>query len=82
MRKQTEVDFVVNKADQRLYIKSALALPTREKTLQEEKSLLNINDAFRKIILVGGTVRPWYTEEGILVVGLLDFLINPELIYH
>lgn len=82
IRKQTEVDFVVNKADQRFYIQSALALPTREKTLQEEKSLMNIGDAFRKIILVGGSVKPWHTEEGVLIVGVLDFLLNPEIIYQ
>lgn len=82
IRKQTEVDFVVNKADQRFYIQSALALPTREKTMQEEKSLLNIGDAFRKIILVGGSVKPWHTEEGVLVAGLLDFLLDPEIIYR
>ena len=82
IRKQTEVDFVVNKADQRFYIQSALALPTREKTIQEEKSLLNIGDAFRKIILVGGSVKPWHTEEGVLVAGLLDFLLDPEIIYR
>ena len=81
VRKQTEVDFVVNKADQRFYIQSALALPTREKTLQEERSLMNIGDAFRKIILVGRSVKPWHTEEGVLVAGLLDFLLNPEIIY-
>ena len=72
---------VVNKADQRFYIQSALALPTREKTLQEEKSLMNISDAFRKIILVTGSVKPWHTEEGVLVLGLLNFLLNPEAIY-
>lgn len=82
IRKQTEVDFVVNKADQRLYIQSALSLPTREKTVQEEKSLMNIDDAFRKIILVGGSVKPWHTEEGVLIAGLLDFLLNPEIIYQ
>lgn len=82
IRKQTEVDFVVNKADQRFYIQSALSLPTREKTLQEEKSLMNIGDAFQKIILVGGSVKPWHTEEGVLIAGLLDFLLNPNIIYQ
>ena len=82
IRKQTEVDFVVNKADQRFYIQSALSLPTREKTLQEEKSLMNIGDAFQKIILVGGSVKPWHTEEGILIAGLLDFLLDPNIIYQ
>lgn len=82
IRKQTEVDFVVNKADQRFYIQSALSLPTREKTLQEEKSLMNIGDTFQKIILVSGSVKPWHTEEGVLIAGLLDFLLNPNIIYQ
>lgn len=82
IRKQTEVNFVVNKADQRFYIQSALSLPTREKTVQEEKSLMNIDDAFRKIILVGGSVKPWHTEEGVLIAGILDFLLNPKIIYQ
>lgn len=82
IRKQTEVDFVVNKADQRFYIQSALSLPTREKTLQEEKSLMNIGDTFQKIILVGGSVKPWHTEEGVLIAGLLDFLLDPNIIYQ
>lgn len=78
VRKQTEVDFVINRASRRLYIQSVLALPTREKTLQEEKSLLNIPDAFSKVILVGGSTIPWYTEEGVRVIGVLDFLLDPE----
>lgn len=78
VRKQTEVDFVINRASRRLYIQSVLALPTREKTLQEEKSLLNIPDAFSKVILVGGSTIPWYTEEGVRVIGVLDLLLDPE----
>lgn len=80
VRKQTEVDLVVNRADRRYYIQSALHLDTREKTLQEERSLLHIGDSFRKIIIVGGTQKPWYTEEGIQIMGLLDFLLDPSLI--
>ncbi len=80
--KRTEVDFVVNKADCRLYIQSALRMETREKTLQEEASFLHIPDMFRKIIIVSGSSKPWYTPEGVLVVGLLDFLLEPETINH
>ena len=52
IRKQTEVDFICNQADKRYYIQVALSLPTREKTLQEERPLMNINDNFKKIIIV------------------------------
>jgi len=75
-RKQLEVDFVCNLGTKRYYIQSALNLDTREKTLQEENSLININDNFKKIIIVKNTHKPWYTEEGVLVIGIKDFLLN------
>ena len=78
LRKQIEVDFVCNQADKRCYIQSALSLPTREKTLQEERPLMNINDNFKKIIVVKDNIRPWMTEEGILVIGIQEFLLNPN----
>ena len=83
IRKQTEVDFVCNQSDRRYYIQSAFSLPTREKTLQEERPLMNINDNFKKIIIVKDNIRPWITEEGISVIGLQDFLLNEDslLIY-
>lgn len=76
IRKQLEVDFVCNQSDKRFYIQVALNLDTREKTIQEEKSLLNINDNFKKIIVVKDNILKWYTEEGILVIGLQEFLLN------
>ena len=75
-RKQLEVDFVCNQSDKRFYIQVALNLNTREKTLQEEKSLLNIQDNFKKIIVVKDNIKKWYTEEGILVIGLQEFLLD------
>lgn len=77
-RKQTEIDFVCNFADKRYYIQSALSLPTREKTLQEERPLMNTNDNFRKSIVVKDDIKTWTTEEGITVVGLKEFLLNPN----
>ena len=77
-RKQLEVDFVCNQSYKRYYIQVALNLDTREKTLQEEKSLLNINDNFKKIIIVKDDIIKWYTEEGILVIGILEFLLNKD----
>lgn len=76
IRKQLEVDFICNQSDKRFYIQVALNLDTREKTIQEEKSLLNINDNFKKIIVVKDNILKWYTEEGILVIGLQEFLLN------
>ena len=62
IRKQTEVDFICNQADKRYYIQVALSLPTREKTLQEERPLMNINDNFKKIIIVKDGKKSWTTE--------------------
>lgn len=78
VRKQTEVDFVCNQADKRYYIQSAFSLPTREKTLQEERPLMNINDNFKKIIIVKDNIKSWTTEEGISVIGIQEFLLNKD----
>lgn len=75
-RKQVEVDFVCNQSYKRYYIQSALRLPTREKTLQEERPLLNIGDNFKKIIVTKDTAKHWITEEGILIIGIQEFLLN------
>ena len=77
-RKQLEVDFVVNEGNQRYYIQSALALPDEEKRKQEMGSLLRINDSFKKIIIVKDDIKPWRDENGILTMGLLDFLMNSD----
>ena len=75
-RKQLEVDFVCNLGNKRYYVQSALNLDTREKTIQEERPLMNINDNFKKIIVVKDDIKHWFTEEGILVVGIQEFLLD------
>ena len=77
-RKQLEVDFVVNQGNQRYYIQSALALPNEDKRKQEMGSLLRINDSFKKMIIVKDDIKPWCDENGILTMGLLDFLMNAD----
>ena len=81
IRKQTEVDFVCNQTDKRYYIQCALSLPTREKTLQEERPLMNINDNFKKIIIVRDNIKSWMTEEGISVIGIQEFLLNKDSLF-
>lgn len=76
IRKQLEVDFVCNKGPKRYYVQSAFAIPDTEKMQQESNSLLRIDDSFKKIIVVKDTPAPWYTENGILVIGIYDFLLN------
>ena len=77
-KKQIEVDFVCNQYNKRYYVQSALSLETREKTIQEERPLMNIQDNFKKIIVVKDNIRPWITEEGISVVGIQEFLLNKD----
>ena len=80
IRKQFEVDFVVNDADKRYYIQSALSIPNEDKMLQETASFRNIDDSFKKILVVKDDLTPYRNEEGFLIVGLFDFLINPDVI--
>lgn len=77
-KKQIEVDFVCNQYNKRYYVQSALSLETREKTIQEERPLMNIQDNFKKIIVVKDNIKPWITEEGISVVGIQEFLLNKD----
>ena len=77
-RKSLEVDFVVNLGNRRYYIQSAYNIPSEEKMAQEQASLLSINDAFRKIIIVNQSVMSGYNEKGILILSLRDFLTDPE----
>ena len=78
VRKQLEVDFVCNKGSKRYYIQSAFAIPDEAKMQQESNSLRRIDDYFKKIIVVKDTPAPWYTEEGILVISIYDFLLNED----
>lgn len=78
IRKQLEVDFVCNQASKRYYIQSAFAIPNKEKMEQEQKSLINIDDSFKKIIIVKEDINLWRNEEGILIIGLEEFLLNPN----
>ena len=74
----TEVDFICNKGNKKIYIQSSLNLAIKEKTKQESSSLININDSFKKIIIVKDNIKMWQTEEGIVVMGILDFLLNND----
>ncbi len=78
IRKQLEVDFVCNKGSKRIYIQSAYALPDKEKMEQEQRSLVNTGDGFKKIIITKDAVAPLYNDEGILVMSVYDFLLNPD----
>ncbi|MDD5816143.1 MAG: ATP-binding protein [Bacteroidales bacterium] len=76
MRVQLEVDFVACLGSRKYYIQSAFSIPDRAKELQESRSLLNIRDSFKKIIVVKDHIMPRRNEEGILTIGLWDFLLD------
>ncbi len=78
IEKKVEVDFVVNQGSRRYYIQSAYDIPSPEKWAQEEKSLLSIRDSFKKIIIIKGVKQPYYNDNGTMIIGLRDFLLNPN----
>ena len=75
-RKQLEVDFVCNRGQDRIYIQSAYALPSEEKTEQELRSLKQIKDSFQKVVIVGGMQPTFRNDDGILILNIFDFLLN------
>ena len=75
-RKQLEVDFVCNRGQDRIYIQSAYALPSEEKTEQELRSLEQIKDSFLKVVIVGGMQPTFRNDDGILILNIFDFLLN------
>ncbi|MEI3391635.1 MAG: ATP-binding protein [Clostridia bacterium] len=77
-KKQLEIDFVANKGNNKIYIQSALEMKTREKVEQEQKSLVNVNDFFKKIIIVGDNIKRSRYENGIIIMSIYDFLLDPE----
>lgn len=78
-RKQLEVDFVANKGDKRYYIQSAFALPDEEKRQQELASLKRINDSFKKVIIMREDIVPYHDDNGVLIMGLMDFLLKTDI---
>ena len=75
-KKQLEVDFVATRGSEKYYIQSAFALLTADKVNQEQRSLLSIPDSFRKIIVVGDNIKVRRDENGIITVGLRNFLLD------
>jgi len=74
--KQVEIDFVVNKVDIRYYIQSTYGNPEKEKREQELRPFLKVKDSFRKILVVGDNIHPWVNDDGIMTIGLKQFLLD------
>lgn len=77
-RTQLEVNFVVTKGSRKYYIQSAYKLYDDEKVKQEKKSLINIDDSFKKIIVIKDSIKVTHDEYGIATIGILEFLSNPN----
>lgn len=80
IRKQLEVDFVANKESKRYYIQSALSIDGEEKKAQEINSLLRVADSFKKIVVVKDDIMPWHDDNGILYIGIEQFLLEENAV--
>ena len=78
VRKQLEVDFVVNQGNQRYYIQVAYDMISEEKQTQEFNSLRNISDSFKKVVIVNGSKKPWRNDEGFVIMGMKYFLLDAD----
>ena len=78
VHKRIEVDYVINRGSQRIYVQSAYSMPDEEKRDQEQRPLIKINDSFRKIIISGEHKGKFYNEEGVLRIGVFEFLLDRE----
>lgn len=78
VKKHLEVDFICSKGSKKYYIQSAYMLTTAEKIAQEIRPFLKINDSFKKIVITSDTPKPFYSDEGILIMNVYDFLLNVD----
>ena len=79
VRTQLEVDFVANNGSRRYYIQSAFLIDSEEKRKQEINSLMRVPDSFRKIVVVRDDILPWHDDNGILYVGIEQFLLDERI---
>ncbi len=77
-KKKLEIDFVASMGSRRYYIQSAFRIPDSEKERQEKESLNNVDDSFKKIVLVRDVVKILRDEKGIVTMSIYDFLLDKE----
>lgn len=80
IKKQLEVDFIINKGNLKFYIQSVYRMETKEKQVQEKRSLLNINDSFKKIIIINDSFKAHYDNNGIFLISLEEFLLDLDIL--
>lgn len=78
VKKQLEVDFICSKGSKKYYIQSAYSLETEEKMAQEIRPFTKINDSFKKIVITSNTPKPFYNDDGILMMSVFDFLLKQD----
>ena len=78
IKPQYEVDFVCNQGSKRIYIQAAYEMKDNLKETQERKSLINIDDSFKKIVIVGDVSKPRMDDNGIITMGIYYFLLNED----
>lgn len=76
IRKNLEIDFIINRGSNRYYIQSALNVDTKEKQVQETESLRRTGDSFKKVVIVRNNIVPGFDDDGILYIGVEDFLLD------
>lgn len=76
VRKQLEIDFIANKGNKKYYIQSAFEISTEEKMKQEKKSLIKINNSFKKFVIVKDDIKTEIDEDGLITMGVFEFLLN------
>ncbi len=79
-KKQLECNFVINKGDARIYIQTTYSISDEDKKIQEKRPLININDSFKKIIIVKDNIRKTIDDNGIIIVSLKDFLLDDTIL--
>lgn len=80
--KKLEIDFIANKGSEKYYIQSAFNIDTKEKQEQEFRPFRNINDFFKRITIVKEDIVSYTNDEGIVIVGIFDFLLNDSILWR
>lgn len=75
-RAYLEIDFIANKGSKKYYVQSALTVADEEKREQEIRSLKRVGDSFKKIVVVKDNIIPWHDDDGILYIGIEQFLLD------
>lgn len=75
-----EIDFIATHGGKKTYIQSAFAMPTEEKMITENKPLNLTGDSFPKIIVRHDIRKRWYDDNGVLNIGIIDFLLDYTIV--